>query len=337
MRDRFLRACRKEKVDQVPVWFMRQAGRYMEEYRHLRKRYSILEIAKTPKLASAVTLQPIKAFPLDAAIIFSDILIPLEPMGIKVEFSPKPNIKNPIKRPSCLRRLKDFKANEKLAFVGEAIEQTVPKLKGLPLIGFSAAPFTLASYLIEGGPSKDFLKTKIFMHQYPEAWNSLMEKLVQVLSDYLKLQALSGAGALQIFDSWIGALSPEDYRNYVKDHSHRLIQNAQKTKVPVIHFGTGQSGFLEDFAEAGGDVIGVDWRIDIQEASRRIGDKALQGNLDPALLLCDSQSLRQGVDSILKKAVKKRGFIFNIGHGLFPQTDPKKVKEVVERVHSFHG
>lgn len=337
MRDRFLRACRKEKVDQIPVWFMRQAGRYMKEYRHLRKRYSILEIAKTPKLASAVTLQPIKAFPLDAAIIFSDILIPLEPMGIKIEFSPKPNIKNPIKRPSCLNRLKDFKVNEKLAFVGEAIEKTVPKLEGLPLIGFSAAPFTLASYLIEGGPSKDFLKTKIFMHQHPEAWDSLMEKLVRVLSDYLKLQALSGARVLQIFDSWIGALSPDDYRNYVKPHSRRLIQNAQKAQVPVIHFGTGQSGFLEDFAEAGGNVIGVDWRIDIQDAFRKIGDRALQGNLDPSLLLCDSQSLRKGVDSILKKAGTKRGFIFNIGHGLFPQTDPKKVKEVIERVHSFHG
>jgi uroporphyrinogen decarboxylase len=337
MRDRFLRACRKEKVDRVPVWFMRQAGRYMEEYRRLRKKYSILEIAKTPKLASEVTLQPINAFPLDAAIIFSDILIPLEPMGIKVEFSPKPTIKNPVKRPSCLKRLKDFKTEEKLAFVGEAISLTIPKLDGLPLIGFSAAPFTLASYLIEGGPSKDFLKTKIFMHQHPEAWKSLMDKLVKTLSDYLNLQVKSGARALQIFDSWIGAVSPADYRDYIQPHSRSLIQNAQKTKVPVIHFGTGQNGFLEDFAEAGGDVIGVDWRIDIKEAFKRIGNKALQGNLDPSLLLGDAKNLKRGIDSILSQVGTKKGFIFNIGHGLFPQTNPKLVKEAVHQVHSFHG
>ncbi len=337
MRDRFLRACRKEKVDQIPIWFMRQAGRYMKEYRLLRENYSILQIAKTPKLASQVTLQPIRAFDLDAAIIFSDILIPLEPMGIKVDFSPAPTIKNPVQRPSDLQRLKDFKASDKLAFVGEAIERTVPSLDGLPLIGFSAAPFTLASYLIEGGPSKDFLKTKIFMHQHPEAWSALMEKLVQALSDYLHLQVKAGARALQIFDSWVGALSPADYRDYIQPHSRKLIHNAQKTKVPVIHFGTGQSGFLEDFAKSGGDVIGVDWRIDLQDAAQKIGNKALQGNLDPALLLGDEKSLRRGVFSILNQVGNKRGFIFNIGHGLFPQTKTSLVKVAIQMTHSFHG
>ncbi len=316
---------------------MRQAGRYMKEYRRLRENYSILKIAKTPQLASQVTLQPINAFELDAAIIFSDILIPLEPMGIKVEFSPKPTIKNPVNRPSCLNRLKDFKASDKLAFVGEAIERTLPPLQGLPLIGFSAAPFTLASYLIEGGPSKDFLKTKIFMRQHPNAWNDLMKKLVHTLSDYLHLQVKAGAQALQIFDSWIGAVSPMDYRDYIQPHSRKLIQNAQKTKVPVIHFGTGQSGFLEDFARAGGDVIGVDWRIDIQDAARKIGNKALQGNLDPSLLLGDLKNLKQGIDSILSQAGTRRGFIFNIGHGLFPQTNPQLVKAAIRQVHSFHG
>ena len=337
MIDRFLRACRKEKVDHVPVWFMRQAGRYMEPYRRLRQKYSILEIAKTPALASEVTLQPVRAFNVDAAIIFSDILIPLEPMGIGLEFNPHPVIHNPVKRPSCLKRIKNFNVEKKLDFVAQAIRLTIPKLNGLPLIGFSAAPFTLASYLIEGGPSHQFLKTKIFMHKHPAAWNALMIQLRGVLSDYLRLQIVAGARAVQIFDSWIGALSPEDYRNFVQPHSRFLIESAQALKIPVIHFGTGQSGFLEDFSSAGGDVIGVDWRIDIGQASKRIGNRALQGNLDPALLLCPLKDLKSGISKILAAVGKKRGFIFNIGHGIFPQTDPQQVKSAIKLVHSYHG
>lgn len=337
MRERFLRACRKERVDHIPVWFMRQAGRYMERYRLLREKYSILEIAKTPRLASDVTLQPVEAFNVDAAIIFSDILIPLEPMGIKIDFNPHPIIANPIKRPSCIKRLREFHIGKKLDFVAEAIRLTVPKLGGLPLIGFSAAPFTLASYLIEGGPSKNFLKTKIFMHKHQEAWNSLMLRLRVVLADYLRMQIRAGAQAVQIFDSWVGTLSPQDYRGFVRPHSRFLIESAQKLGVPVIHFGTGQSGFLEDFAEAGGDVIGVDWRIDIAKAAQRIKDKALQGNLDPALLLCPPKDIKSGISQILRAIGKRRGFIFNLGHGILPQTQPAQVKMAIDLIHSYNG
>jgi len=315
---------------------MRQAGRYMEPYRRLRKKYSILEIAKTPKLASEVTFQPVNAFDVDAAIIFSDILIPLEPMGISLDFNPHPIIGNPIKRPSCIARVRGFCVEEKLNFVAEAIRLTVPKLDGLPLIGFSAAPFTLASYLIEGGPSQNFLKTKIFMHQHPEAWKALMLKLSQVLSDYLRMQIHAGAQAVQIFDSWVGTLSPEDYRNFVKPHSRFVIESAQKLGVPVIHFGTGQSGFLADFAQAGGDVIGVDWRIDIAEAAKKIKGKALQGNLDPALFLCSPETIKTGISKILRAVGKRRGFIFNLGHGILPQTQPAQVKMAIDLVHSYH-
>lgn len=336
MRDRFLRACRREKVDRVPVWFMRQAGRYMESYRNLRKKYSILQIARTPELARDVTLQPVRAFDVDAAILFSDILLPLEPLGLGLDFNPHPHIARPIQRPSCLKRLKDFDVEKKLGFVAEAIRLTVPQLNGLPLIGFSGAPFTLASYMIEGGPSQQFLKTKVFMHEHPEAWAELMLKIRALLVDFLRLQVSAGARAIQIFDSWIGALSPEDYRRFALPHSRFVIEKTQKTGVPVIYFGTGQSGFLEDFSSAGGDVIGVDWRIDINQAVQKIGGKAIQGNLDPALLLCSPREIKKGVSRILSQVGKKRGFIFNIGHGIFPQTDPAKVRIAIQQVHSCH-
>ncbi len=332
--DRFLRACRRQPVDRTPVWFMRQAGRYMKEYRALREKHSILALAKTPELACEVTLQPVRAMPVDAAIIFADILLPIEPMGAKLRFAPAPCIDNPIRTPGDVARLRSFDPREGLSFVLQAIRLTKSELGGLPLIGFAGAPFTLASYLIEGGPSKDFAKTKAFMHENPAAWERLMKKIAAITGEYLLAQSEAGADALQLFDSWIGALSPAQYRRFVEPHSRAVLRAARKSGKPVIHFGTGTAGFLESFAEAGGDVIGVDWRIDLSQAWKRIGKRAIQGNLDPALLLAPKKALRQAVDEILAQAGGRRGFIFNLGHGIMPQTPPDSVRAVIDWVHS---
>ena len=334
--DRFLRACRRLPVDRTPVWFMRQAGRYMKEYRALRERHSILALAKTPELACEVTLQPVRAMPVDAAIIFADILLPVEPMGAKLRFSPAPTIDDPVRSAADVERLRLFEPEEGLACVLEAIRLTTRELKGLPLIGFAGAPFTLASYLIEGGPSKDFAKTKAFMHAEPKAWHKLMRKLAKITGDYLQAQAAAGASALQVFDSWIGALSPAQYRQFVAPHSRAALAGARRSGKPVVHFGTGTAGFLEDFAEAGGDVIGVDWRIDLSHAWKRIGARAIQGNLDPALLMAPRKALRSAVSQILAQAEGRRGFVFNLGHGIMPQTPPDSVRAVVDWVHE-HG
>jgi len=332
---RFLRACRRKPVDRTPVWFMRQAGRYMAEYRELRKRYSILQLAKTPELACEVTLQPVKAFPVDAGILFADILLPIEPMGAKLHFSPGPVIDNPIRSATDVKKLKDFDVEEGLGMVFESVRLASRALAPTPLIGFAGAPFTLASYLIEGGPSKDFAKTKGFMHEEPKAWDLLMRKIRRITADYLRGQVKAGARAVQLFDSWVGALSPEQYRRFVMPHSSFVLQAAAKTGVPVVHFGTGTSGFLEDFAAAGGDVIGVDWRIDLARAWPRVGAKALQGNLDPALMLSPRAALKPAVMDVLRQARGRRGFIFNLGHGLLPQTPVDNVKAVVEWVHGY--
>ena len=332
-RDRFLRACRRLPVDCPPVWFMRQAGRYMKEYRALRERHSILDLAKTPELACEVTLQPVRALPVDAAIILSDILLPVEPMGIGLRFAPGPVLENPVRSPADVRRLRDDGVAEGLSCVFEAVRLVRRELGGhVPLIGFAGAPFTLASYLIEGGASKDFLKTKSFMRSEPKAWDLLMAKISRVTSAYLKGQVEAGAQAVQLFDSWVGALSPEDYRRFVLPHSRRVIAALSRLGVPVIHFGTGTAGFLEDFASAGGDVVGVDWRVELSWASRRVGPRAVQGNLDPALLFCPRRSLREAVRGILAKA-PRRGFIFNLGHGILPGTPVENVRAVAEWVH----
>ncbi len=333
---RFLRACRRQPVDRTPVWFMRQAGRYMEEYRKLREKHSILELAHTPELACEVTLQPIRAFPLDAAILFADILLPLEPMGAKLRFSPAPTIDNPVRSAADVRRLKDFDAAEGLGYVAKAVALVRRELGGkVPLIGFAGAPFTLASYLIEGGPSKDFVKTKRFMHEESKAWDALMKKIRRVTADYLAAQVAAGAQAVQLFDSWAGALSAEQYRRFVRPHSAFVLAAAKKTGVPVIHFGTGTSGFLEDFASAGGDVVGVDWRVDLDAAWKRIGPRAIQGNLDPVLLLGGRAALKAGVMDVLRRARGRKGFVFNVGHGIMPQTPVDNVRAVVDWVHGW--
>jgi uroporphyrinogen decarboxylase len=334
---RFLDACRGKKTDKVPVWFMRQAGRYMPEYRKLREKWSILELAKTPELACEVTLQPIKAFPVDAAILFADILLPLEPMGAKLHFSPGPVIDNPVRSAADVKRLKDVDPDKGLAFVAESVRLIRRELEGkTPLIGFAGAPFTLCSYLIEGGPSDGFARTKAFMAEQPEAWDKLMRLVRQITADYLWMQVRAGAQALQLFDSWIGALSPEVYRRQVRPHSRFVLESLKGAGVPVISFGTGTSGFLEDFAEAGGDVIGVDWRVDLDAARKRIGaKKAIQGNLDPILLLGDKKPLKAAVLDVLKRSGGKPGFIFNLGHGILPSTPVDNVRSVVEWVHAW--
>ncbi|MBV8069866.1 MAG: uroporphyrinogen decarboxylase, partial [Acidobacteriaceae bacterium] len=284
---RFLDACRRRTTDVRPVWFMRQAGRYLKPYREIRSKHTILEICKRPELAAAVTLQPVEILDVDAAIIFADLLLPIEPMGLKLDFiaGEGPQIENPITQPEDIDDLSTSRTDD-LGYVGDSIQLVTRALGGrVPVVGFVGAPFTLASYMIEGGPSKTFLKTKKLMFANESMWRRLMGKLVDVLGDFAGLQVGAGARAVQVFDSWVGALSPEDYVRYVQPYSRALIERIRGGGVPVIHFGTGAAGFFRELHTAGGDVIGVDWRINIDQAWMDIGYRsAIQGNLDPAAL-----------------------------------------------------
>jgi len=338
--DRFLRACRRETVDATPVWLMRQAGRYMANYRALRKRYTILELIKTPDLATEVTMQPINAFNLDAAIIFADILTILEGMGLHLEFAKGegPIIHNPIRTAADVDALATPPAEESLGFTLEAIKQVRTELNGkVPLIGFSGAPFTLACYAIEGGSSRNYITAKSLMYSEPKTWHTLMEKFSTVIGDYLRAQADAGAQALQLFDSWIGALSPADYREYVLPHSKRAIEIAtSNTDVPFIHFGTGTAGMLPLLKEAGGDVIGVDWRIDLVQASQQLGtDVGIQGNLDPVILFAPIPEIKKQVARILDSVKGRPGHIFNLGHGILQHTPVEHVAALIDFVHAY--
>ena len=337
MRDRFLRACRREPVDCTPIWLMRQAGRYMASYRRLREQYSTMQLVKTPELAVEITLQPVNAFDLDAAIIYSDILPPLEAMGLELEFAAGegPVIHNPLRRAADVEALRVPDPAESLGFVLEAIRLARAALDGrIPLIGFAGAPFTLATYAVEGGGSRNHLHTKQLMYAQPETWHRLMDKLARTQAAYLQAQARAGAQALQVFDSWAGALSPGDYREYVLPYSRQVITAAQSTGVPVIHFSTGTGGMVEVIAEAGGDVIGVDWRLDLADAWQRIGkEKAIQGNLDPSVLLAPPAELARQAQRVLDQAAVQPGHIFNLGHGILPQTPVEAVATLVDLVH----
>jgi len=332
----FLRACRQKKTEYTPVWLMRQAGRFLREYRSLRRRYDFLTLCKTPDLATQVTLMPIKRLGVDAAIIFADILLPLEPMGIDLEFTKGegPVIHNPPRSRAGVEQLGHIEAEADLAFVMEAIKAVCRELKGeIPLIGFSGAPFTLASYLLEGGGMKDFTRTKSLMYQDPSCWHLLMEKLSAAVCSYLNAQVRAGTGAVQVFDSWAGALSPQDYREFVLPHSQQVFQELPP-EVPTIHFATGASGILELMQEAGGDVIGIDWRINLDAAWGRLGYKVgIQGNLDPAALFGPQERIESAVVEILDKAGGRPGHIFNLGHGVLPQTPEENVITMVEAVH----
>jgi len=337
MWDRFLRACRREPVDMTPVWFMRQAGRYMAEYRKIREKNTLLQICKTPELAVEVTLQPLKAFPVDAAILFADILLPLEPIGASFEFAAGegPVIHEPIRDRAGIERLRPFVPEEGLPHVLEAVRLLRRELDGkTPLIGFAGAPFTLASYLIEGGKSSHFAKVKRFMYSEPALFGQLLGKLAEVVRVYLRAQVTAGAQAIQLFDSWAGALTPEDYREHVLPHTRHILSDIQSTGVPVIHFGVDTNALLELQKEAGGTVIGVDWRTPLDQARKRLGDDvAVQGNLDPILLWAPREVLARRVDDVLHKAGHTTGHIFNLGHGILPETPPDAVKFVAERVH----
>jgi len=338
MNSRFLDACRRRPTDVRPVWFMRQAGRYMKQYRDVRAHHSILEICKRPDLAAAVTLQPVEILDVDAAIIFADLLLPVEPMGLKLEFveGKGPVIENPVRNSSDVDSLSISNTDE-LGYVGEAIQMAVKALAGrVPLIGFVGAPFTMASYMIEGGPSKTFLRTKQMMYRDETLWRRLMGKLVDVLGPFALLQVAAGARVIQVFDSWIGALGSDDYVRYVQPYSRALIERIRSAGVPVIHFGTGTGGYFRELHAAGGDVIGVDWRINIDQAWMDMSYRAaIQGNLDPAVLMAPLPELKIRVHELLKRTGTRPGHIFNTGHGIMPETPVENVKAVVQMVREF--
>jgi uroporphyrinogen decarboxylase len=336
MNDRFLRACRRERVDRTPVWFMRQAGRYMAEYRALREKHSLLTLCRTPELAVEVTLQPVRALGVDAAILFSDLLLPLAPLGIPFDFvaGEGPSIQSPVRTSADIDALHRFDPREELGMVLDAIRLLRRELE-VPLIGFAGAPFTLASYAVEGGPSKDFARTKALMYGDAPAWHRLAALLAAVVAEYLQAQVDAGAQALQLFDSWIGVLDAADYREFVLPHVRALFDRLQGIGVPVIHFGTGTGHLLAVQKEAGGDVIGVDWRTPLDDARWIVGDgTALQGNLDPTALLAPRERLLRRVDDVLARAARLPGHVFNLGHGILPSTPVENVKAVVEHVHA---
>src|SRR5947208_10098528 len=338
MTSRFLDACRRRPTDVRPVWFMRQAGRYMKSYRDIRAKNSLLEICKRPDLAAAVTLQPVEVLDVDAAIIFADLLLPVEPMGLKLQFvaGEGPVIHNPVRTSSDVDSLSISNTDER-GYVGESIQIVVKALAGrVPVIGFVGAPFTMASYMIEGGPSRNYVRTKKMMYHDETLWRRLMGKLVDVLGAFAVLQVSAGARIIQVFDSWVGALGPDDYVRFVAPYSRALIERIRAASVPVIHFGTGAAGFFRELHAAGGDVMGVDWRINIDQAWMDISYRsAVQGNLDPAVLFAPLPEVKARVHELLKRTGTRPGHIFNLGHGILPETPVDHVKAVVQMVREF--
>ncbi len=316
---------------------MRQAGRYMADYRKLRERYSLLELCRTPDLATEVTMQPVRAIDVDAAILFSDLLLPLGPMGIGFDFikGEGPQIERPLRSEDDLARVRKFDPREALGYVLQAIRQIQRELDGrVPLIGFAGAPFTLASYAIEGGHSTAFAHTKALMYGHPAAWHRFCEFLADIVSNYLLAQVEAGVDAVQVFDSWVGQLNARDYREFILPHTKRIFDAVSKTGVPMIHFGVGTGSILGELREAGGDVIGADWRTPLDEAWNRIGhDRAVQGNLDPTLLLGPIDRLFAATDDVLNRAGGRPGHIFNLGHGVLPMTPLEHVQALARYVH----
>ena len=337
MWDRFLRACRREAVDTTPVWFMRQAGRYMAEYRAIRERHTLLEICARPEVAAEVTLQPVRALGVDAAILFADILLPLEPMGAPFDFAAGegPRFAEPVRDARAIAALRVIDPEESLAHVLSAVRILRRELEGkTPLIGFAGGPFTLASYLVEGGKSSSYARTKQLMYREPALWNELMTKLAEVVRRYLRAQIDAGAHAVQLFDSWVGELSPVDYEAYILPHVRHILADVERTGVPVIHFGTGTAMLLALMRRAGGTVIGVDTWTPLDWALRELGPGvAVQGNLEPLLLGAPRGLLSARVDDVLRRAEGAPGHVFNLGHGILPDTPPDAVKFVVDLVH----
>lgn len=335
---RFLRAARREPVDTTPIWIMRQAGRYLPEYREVRDKVSLIELCKRPELAAEVTITAQQVLGTDAAILFADLLPILEPMGLKLEYAQGegPIIHNPIRTADDLERLKELTDVGEMGFVFEAVRLVRAGLPpDIPLIGFGGAPFTLASYAIEGGGSRHYIHTKKMMFADPQTWHRLMERLTASLVRYLTAQIQAGCQAVQVFDSWAGCLSPADYRQYVLPHTKRLIEGLPPD-VPVINFLTGNPALLPLLKEAGGQVIGLDWRVDLKQAWAQLGyDVGVQGNLDPISLYADLDTLRQRVRAVLDAAEGRPGHIFNLGHGVLPDMPHEHVKALVEMVHEM--
>jgi uroporphyrinogen decarboxylase len=336
--NRFIRACLRKPVDRTPVWFLRQAGRYMQEYRDVRKHHTLVEICKQPELAAEVTITAAEKLGVDAAIIFADLLLPLEPMGLPFEFQAGegPVVHQPVRTAHDVAALRIDRADE-LEYVARAIQKVASHFGGrLGIIGFCGAPYTLASYMIEGGGSRNYIHTKQLMYGDTLAWRTLLDKLVTVLTEYCKLQVEAGADVIQIFDSWAGSLSVADYRDYALEASTRLVRAVQALGVPVIYFGVETTGLLSAMASTGADVIGLDWRQPLDEGWRTVGHtRAVQGNLDPITLFAPLEILEVRVNEILLSAAARPGHIFNLGHGIVPGTPVEHVQEVVKMVHKF--
>jgi uroporphyrinogen decarboxylase len=335
--DRFLKACRLEKADCTPVWFMRQAGRYMKAYREIREKHSLMDMFKNPEIAAEITLQPVKAFPIDAAIIFADILLPLEGMGVGLDFAPGPVIHNPVRSGTDIEALRIADPERDLGYVLKGLQYVRAEIDGkIPLIGFAGAPFTLASYAIEGGSSSNYILTKNLMYGDSAAWDLLMNKLCETILTYLKAQVRAGAQVVQLFDSWVGCLSPSDYQRYVLPYSQKIFRELRADCIPSIHFGTGTAGLLHLMAEAGGDIIGVDWRVSLGRSWQSIDSAAgIQGNLDPIALMAPMPILKQKAAEVLEEAGGRPGHIFNLGHGILQTTPEDSVKALADFVHEY--
>ena len=335
--ERMLAACRMQPVEATPIWFMRQAGRCFPEYRELRERYEILTIAKTPELCAQVTLLPVKRLHVDAAVIFADIMLPLEGMGVPFHIEPEigPIIPDPIRTEADVERVRVIDAEEATPYLSEAIGILRRELKETAaLVGFSGAPFTLACYLIEGKPSREYAHAKALMFGRPELWHRFMEKVTEVVVRYLRGQVAAGIQVAQLFDSWVGVLSPQQYEEFVLPYSRRIFTEIRDLGIPTIHFGTGTAALLELMASAGGDLMSVDWRVPLDRAWARIGyDRGIQGNLDPTMLLAPFEVVREGALDILRRANGLPGHVFNLGHGVLPATDPDDLARLVEFVH----
>ena len=334
---RFLRACRKEAVDTTPIWFMRQAGRVLPEYRKIRESHTLLEVCKEPELCAEVTLQPVRRMGVDAAIMFADIMLPLMGIGVELELVDNvgPVIAHPIKDEHGLAALRPIEPESDVPFVLEAVRLVKEELgERIPLIGFCGAPFTLASYLVEGKPTRDFTKTKAMMYGAPQLWHGLMERLTGIMTTYLHAKVDAGVDALQLFDSWVGALSPQDYEEYVEPYSRRILSSLAERGLPLIHFGTNTATLLDNMKTDGATIIGVDWRIPLDLAWERIGyDLGIQGNLDPAALLGPAEVMETKARDVLRRAGGRRGHIFNLGHGLYPETPLDNILRLVDFVH----
>jgi uroporphyrinogen decarboxylase len=337
MTNRFLKAARKQRVDVTPVWLMRQAGRSLPEYRKLRERYTLAEIVAQPELCAEVTLQPVRRLDVDAAVMFADIMLPLRGMGVDFELVENvgPVIGQPIRTPADVDRLRVPEGEEAAPQVITAVRHVAAQ-SPVPVICFSGAPFTLASYLIEGAPSRTFEKVKTFMFTEPQAFDSLLGKLAATMAAYLEAQVAAGAQAIQIFDSWVGALAPEDYESRVVRHTRAIFDSLSHLQVPRIHFGTDTAGLLEIITQSGPDIVSLDWRVALDEGWRRVGhDRGVQGNLDPAVLLGPPELIRARTTDVLRRAGGRRGHIFNLGHGVLPDTSVESLQLLVETVHAW--